>query len=334
MTSPQSSEGDERVSQAGGNLAGRERGGEGHNVRRRKRWYEKTSVTLCVAAALAAVGLGFIHVIVGVTSSYGLPFDLALRESFGYHEMVIDPERIQALPYSAAKLKYPLSLEVLQRTGYLPDGPGFEARMMARQQENISQWQRQFEATLGQPRASWQDQLRGTGQVSADPEDAEACNQRGVVCARQGEYQAAIAEFTRAIRRDPTCADAFYNRALVSIEIGSIGQGASDLGTVLSIRPGFVEGHVHRGRLYVAMNEPDKALADFTRAIELDPKCVEALFHRSLVHYIRGDAQTALDDVHRIEGLGMALPAGLLRALRGERDDRVSARNPKEQLEH
>ena len=84
MTSPQSSEGDDRVSQAGGNLAGRERGGEGHDVRRRKRWYERTSVTLCVAVALAAVGLGFIHVIVGVTSSYRLPFEVVLRDCFGY----------------------------------------------------------------------------------------------------------------------------------------------------------------------------------------------------------------------------------------------------------
>jgi hypothetical protein len=317
MTSPQASEGDAQVSGTGGSLSPGERGGKGRHVRPRKRWYERTSVTLCIAAVLAGVGLGFIHVIVGVTSPYGLSFDIVLRDSFGYREMVIDPERIQALPYTAAKLRYPLSIEVLRRTGYIPDGPGLEARMIAQQHESITQWQRQFEATLAQPKACWQDRLQGTTQVVADPEDAEACNQRGIAYARQGEYQAAIAEFTRAIRRDPTSADAFYNRALVSIEIGNIGQGASDLGTVIEIRPGFVEGYVHRGRLYVAMNEPDKAIADFTEAIDIDPNCVEALFHRSLVHYGRGDHEKALEDAHRIESLGVSVPAGFLQALRG-----------------
>ena len=303
--------------QGGGDSPPNEPQEKGRRVRPQKRWYERTSVTLCVAAALVVIGLGFFHIIVGVTSPYGLPFDLVLRESFGYREMVVDPERIQALPYTAAKLKHPLSIAVLQRTGYLPDAPGFEARMMGRQRESIRQWQEQFDAMHRQPKTHWQDRLQGTMQAVADPQDAEACNHRGIIYARQGEYQAAIAEFTRAIRRDATYADAFYNRALVSIEIGNIGQGASDLGTVLEIRPGFVEGHVHRGRLYVAMNEPDKALSEFTQAIEIDATCAEALFHRSLVHYTKGDHDKALQDVHRIEDLDVSVPLGFFRALRG-----------------
>ncbi len=292
--------------------------GKGRGVRPRKRWYERTSVTLCVAAGMAVIGLGFLHLITGVTNPYGLPFDIVLRESFGYREMVVNVREIQSLPYTAAKRKYPLSIAALQKRGYIPDGPGFEARMMARQQESISQWQREFEATIGRPTACRLDGLRSTGQTSEDPEDANACNQRGIACARQGEYQAAIAEFTRAIRRDPTCVDAFYNRAMVSIEIGNIGQGASDLGTVIEIRPGFVEGHIQRGRVYVAMNEHDRALAEFTKAIEIDSRCAEALFHRSLVHYARGEYGKARDDVDRIRSLGLPVPAGFLRALRGE----------------
>ena len=257
-------------------------------------------MTLCVAAGLAVVGLGFVHVITGVTSPYGLPFDIVFRESFGYREMVVNVRKIESLPYTVAQRKYPLSIAALQKRGYIPDGPAFEARMMARQHESISQWQREFESTLGRPTACWQDRLqRHRAGLRSDPEDAQACNQRGIAFARQGEYQAAIAEFTRAIRRDPTFADAFYNRALVSIEIGNVGQAASDLGTVVEIRPGFVEGRIRRGRLYVAMNEHDKAIAEFTKAVEIDPQCAEALFHRSLVYYVRGDYEKALEDVRQ-----------------------------------
>lgn len=306
-------------SQSADSAPAREPNKKGRGARPRKRWYERTSVTLCVAAGMAIVGLGFLHIITGVTSPYGFPFDIVFRESFGYREMVVNVRKIGSLPYSVAKRRYPLSIEALQKRGYIPDGPGFEARMMARQRENIGQWQREFEATLGRATACWQDRLRSTEQASeTDPECANACNQRGIEFARQGEYQTALAEFTRAIRRDPTCADAFYNRALVAIEIGNIGQGASDLGTVIEIRPTFVEGRVHRGRLYVAMNEQDKAILEFTKAVEIDPRCAEALFQRSLVHYVRGEYGKARDDVERIQSLGLSVPAGFVRALRGE----------------
>ena len=56
-------------------------------AKKQKKWHERTSVTLCVAAGLVIVGFGFIHVITGVVSPYDLPFDVVLKESFGYREL-------------------------------------------------------------------------------------------------------------------------------------------------------------------------------------------------------------------------------------------------------
>jgi len=311
--------------------SGRSHGARGKDrASKPKSWWERTSVTLCVAAGMAVVGLGFVHVIIGVTSPYGLPFDFVLRESFGYREAVVDARRIESLPYTAARFKHPLSVAALRRRGYIPDDPGFEARMMARQREHLSQWQREFEASLGQPPVCWLDQLRGQEPAAGtDPEDAGTCNHRGIACARQGEYQAALAEFARAIRRDPTFADAFYNRAMVSIEIGNVGQAASDFGTVIEIRPSFIEGRTRRGRLYLAMNEHDKAIAEFTKAVEIDPQCAEALFHRSLAHYTKGDLEKATADAQAVQGLGLSIPVEFLRTLRGEsRTGRVRISSP------
>ena len=106
----------------------------------------------------------------------------------------------------------------------MPSGLEFEASMMAEQREDMQQWQAEFEKALGRPEIRWQDQLQGEGQVSpGDPEDARAYNHRGAASARQGEYQAALADLTRAIRRDPTYADAFHNRAMVYLAIGNLG---------------------------------------------------------------------------------------------------------------
>jgi tetratricopeptide (TPR) repeat protein len=289
----------------------------GRGARPRRRWYERTSVTLCVAAVLVVVSLGFFHVITGVTGSEGLPFDVVLRESFGYREMVVNARRIQALPYAAARLKHPLGVAVLQRNGYMPSGLAFEAEMAAEQRESLERWQRQFEESLCGSTLRWQDRLRGD---IPDGGSAQAHNQRGIALARGGEYAQALAEFSRAIARDPALADAFYNRAMVQIALGNLGPAASDLGKVTEVRPDFTEGYIRRGRLCVAMNEYDRAIADFTRAIEIDARSAEAYFHRSLAHYTKGDYEKALADVRVIQGLGRPVPAGLLHALRGTRD--------------
>jgi tetratricopeptide (TPR) repeat protein len=298
---------------------GRRAGHERRAAQARKRWYERTSVTLCVAAGLAVVGLGFLHVIVGVQSDYGLPFDVVRRDSFGYRETVVNARRIQSLPYTAAQRRYPRGLRALQKAGYLPDGHEFEARMMARQRERLQRWQAEFEKALGRPEDRWQEQLQNDGPVApTDPDSAAAHNKRGIVCARRSEYAAALAEFTRAIRQDPTRADAFYNRALVYLALGNQGAAAGDLGQVVALRPEFVEGYLRRGRLYAAMNDHDQAIVEFTKALEIDPQCAEAYFHRSLAHYTKGTYDAAWADVHRLEGLGLPVPAGYLRALRGD----------------
>ena len=282
----------------------------------RKRWYERTSVTLCVAAALVVIGLGFIHVITGVTSAYELPFDVVCKDRFGYGETLVNAKRIQALPYAVATRKYPRGVRVLQKAGYLPGGLEFEAQMMARQREDVRQWLTEFEEAIGRPELRWQDQLRGEDQAPAgDPENARACNHRGVVFARRGEYQSALAEFTRAVRRDPTCADAFHNRALVYTAIGNIGSAASDFGKVVEIRPDFVEGYLHQGRLHAEMNAHDQAIADFTKAIAVDSQCAPAYFRRSLAYYAKGAYDKAWSDVRRIGSLRLSVPTGFLQAL-------------------
>jgi len=273
-----------------------------------------------VAGGMAVVGLGFIHVIVGVRSDYGLPFDVVRKDPFGYRETVVDARKIQALPYTAARRLHPRGLAALQKAGYLPYGHEFEAGMKARQRESMQQWQAEFEKTLGRTEQSWQDQLQDIGPApSADPEGALARNQRGILCAKRGEYAAAIAEFTRAIRQDPTRTEPYGNRALVYLAIGNLGAAAADLGKVVELRPEFVEGYLRRGRLYVSMNDHQQAIAEYTRALALNPQCAEAYFCRSLVHYAQGSRDAAWADVRQIQSLGVPVPPGFLQALRGDR---------------
>ncbi len=273
-------------------------------------------MTLAVAGLLVIAGLGFIHIIVGVEGPFDLPFDIARREAFGYREMLVDAGRIRALPYIAARIKYPLGCRVLQRKQYLPSSPTFETRMVHELRGAMSQWYAEFEAATGRPQAPWQDRLQGPPQTAdADSQDAAAYNRRAITCARQGRYETALSELAGAIRKNPAFAEAFHNRALVYLALGNLGQAASDFGQVTQIRPECTEAYIGRGVIHVTSERYDEAVADFTKAIQTDPACAEAYLRRSMVRYATGDSDTAMQDVRKLQSLGVPVPAGFLAAL-------------------
>ena len=292
-------------------------------VERRKKWHERTSVTLCIAAGLIIVGFGFIHVITGVVSPYDLPFDIVLKESFGYRETFINAEKIISLPYSAARVKYPIGCKALQSRNYIESGSIFETRMTRQLQENMKNWQTEFEKMLNKPELQWQDKLLGhTPGGKIDTEDPNTYNDRGIALAKEGRYEAAIAQFTRAFRKNPVFAEAYYNRGLVDLAIGQLGQAISDFTKAVEIKPGFTEGYVSRAPIYVRMGQYEEAILDFTRIIEDKPDAVEIYFSRSLAYYVNGEYNRAWEDVHKIQSLDLRVPSGflaLLRAASGKR---------------
>ena len=303
---------------------------EGSPGKKQKKWHEKTSVTLCIAAALVIITFGFIHIITGVVSPYGLPFDVVLKDSFGYRETFVNADKITALPYLAAKKKYPIGCRVLQRENYMESGTVFETRTVRHLQMDTNKWQAEFEQTIGKPQPQWQDQWRdrlatlsGVEGVQAesqipptDPEDTGAYNDRGITLAKNAQYESAIAEFSRAITKDPTFAEAYYNRALVYVATGQLGAAISDFTKVVEITPALTEGYTQRGLLHVALSQYDQAIADFTKVLELEPARAEMYLSRSLAFFAKGQYDKAWEDVHRIQALGLSVPAEFLESLR------------------
>jgi len=285
-----------------------------------KKWHERTSVTLCIAAALVIITFGFIHIITGVVSPYDLPFDIVLKDSFGYRETFVNAEKIKALPYLSAKKKYPIGCKVLQREGYMESGTVFETRMVRHLQTDMKKWQAEFSAgrlTAEQAQQQWQDRLQGQTQPpEMNPEDPNACNNRGIAAAKEGQYETAVAEFTRAFRRAPAFAEACYNRALVYIALGQLGPAISDFTKVVEIKPALTESYTRRGLLHVAMSQYDQAINDFTKVLEIDPASAETYFRRSLAFYAKGQYDKAWEDVRRIQDLGLHVPAEFIESLR------------------
>jgi tetratricopeptide (TPR) repeat protein len=292
-------------------------GAEIDNVQKPKKWHEKTSVTLCIAAFLILIGLGFIHIITGVVSPYRLPFDITLKKSFGYRETLINARKITSLPFVVAKTKYPIGCDVLQRLEYIQSGNVFETAMAEQLREAMNIWQTEFEETLNISPQSWQDQLKGQQEsFDEDLSNAQTYNHRGINAALEGRYETAIAEFTRAFRKNPTYADACFNRGLVYVAIGQLGPAITDFSQTIEINPGFTEAYTHRGQLYIKMEQYDQAISDFTKILEMDQKVIEVHFKRALACFAKGRYDQAWDDVNKIRKMGLEIPRGFLINLR------------------
>lgn len=288
----------------------------GRKAGKPRRWYERTSVTLCVAAALVFVGFGFIHVIIGVESDYVLPVDFARKSAFGYRETFIDSEAILALPFPVAKARYPIGCRVLQDKGYMASGRRFETRAVVASWDNIRRWQEQFDEASGLQEPPWQERLRTWPESTrGDLIEAWNHNRQGMALAQTAQYAEAIAEFTRAIQKAPTRTESHHNRALVHIAIGNLGQAADDFGRIVEIEPESVEGYLRRGRLSMATNQYDRAIADFTEIIKIDPRRPEAYFKRALAYYATGQYNRAWADIEKLPGLDASIPSEFLAAL-------------------
>ncbi|MFM9903898.1 MAG: tetratricopeptide repeat protein [Pyrinomonadaceae bacterium] len=96
---------------------------------------------------------------------------------------------------------------------------------------------------------------------------------RGIEQRNDGEYEKAIAEFTKAIQLDAKMADAYYERgsALLSLETDPDG-AMRDLSKVIELDKKYSDAYFNRGTLYQKKKEWDKAIADFTSYILLAPR--------------------------------------------------------------
>lgn len=282
-----------------------------------KKWHQKRSVRLYIIAILTIIALGFIHIIIGIRTRTGLPFDFAYKKSYGFKETIVDTRKIKSMPYVTAKIKYPKSCEVLQRLGYIDSGDVFETAMKDVLLLKLKDWQSEFEKSNSDTEISWHDKLLGwTEETDRSSRNAQYYNNRGITASKQSRFENAISEFTRAINRDPTFADAYYNRGLVYNTLGHQKNAASDFTKVIEISPQFTEGYFNRGQIYLAKNEYEQAIADFTRVIEIDQKHAHAYFSRMLVYFALGEYDKTRDDMHKIENLGYTIPSEFLATLR------------------
>ncbi len=80
---------------------------------------------------------------------------------------------------------------------------------------------------------------------------------------------------------------------------GNLDAAVHDFSEAVRIDPKFSDGYSERGQVLFKMGETDRAIADYTTAIQRDPQNGIALRSRGMAYLYRGTPDLALKDLSR-----------------------------------
>ena len=112
---------------------------------------------------------------------------------------------------------------------------------------------------------------------------------------KMGEFDKAIADYTRAIEYEPQRLDSYSARATVHLRKGEPEEAVADYTRLIRLDRKNYGAFLCRGIIYRdTLNDFDKALADFSQAIDLDPVAPVAHVNCGLAYEKRGLLEEAI----------------------------------------
>ncbi|MDR1949339.1 MAG: tetratricopeptide repeat protein [Spirochaetaceae bacterium] len=142
-----------------------------------------------------------------------------------------------------------------------------------------------------------------TRALTMKPDYTEAFYHRGLVHAERDEPIRAIADFTEAIKLDPLYAAVWFNRGLAYSDGKDYTRAMADYNETIRLNPRHAKAHNNRGNLYVVQKDYNRALADFSQAIRLNPMSTAAYRNRGSVYRAlgkQGDADADFAEARRL----------------------------------
>jgi tetratricopeptide (TPR) repeat protein len=114
-----------------------------------------------------------------------------------------------------------------------------------------------------------------TEALRLNPASASAYNNRGIIFRIKHDYDRAIADYDHAIALNPDYTAAFYNRALAYTDKPDYGRAAEDFDVVLKVNPNNALAQYARGLMLLKKGDTDAGNRDITAAKTIDPAVAE-----------------------------------------------------------
>lgn len=108
---------------------------------------------------------------------------------------------------------------------------------------------------------------------------------KGIEAAQQGQYDKAIAFYSKAVQYNPLLAKAWYNMALAKSALEHLDDAVHDYSKAIEINPLMTRAYLNRGIDQKALGKMQAAIADYSKAIEIDNSYALAWYNRGVAYY-------------------------------------------------
>jgi len=119
---------------------------------------------------------------------------------------------------------------------------------------------------------------------------------RGNILYAQGDYDAAIKDYTNAIDLKPDNEIGYYNRATAYSSKEDYDKAIFDFNKSIELKQGYEDAYNNRGIALFKKKEYDKAIDDYSKAIQIKQDFANAYKNRGQVWEAKGDFEKSIAD--------------------------------------
>lgn len=126
---------------------------------------------------------------------------------------------------------------------------------------------------------------------------AEECFERGFTKSQQGDYKAAIQDYTETIRLNRQFTEAYYWRGDACLNLGEDDIAVQNYQKAIDLAPNDRRVNIYQSMIYRIQEQHDKALSEAEKGIALNPEYYEAYAIRGGTYAKMGKLDAALADL-------------------------------------
>ena len=135
-----------------------------------------------------------------------------------------------------------------------------------------------------------------TKALEINPDDVKAYSNRGVAKRKLKDYQGAITDYNKVIDIDPQEATAYSNRGNIKGDLKDYQGAIADYDKAIKISPQYATAYYNRGVTKRKLKDAQGAIADYTKALEINPQYPDAHYNRGVAKGDLKDYQGAIAD--------------------------------------
>lgn len=142
-----------------------------------------------------------------------------------------------------------------------------------------------------------------TKAIQLQPDYPYAYNDRGAARASRGDLDGAIADYNKAIQLKPDIAYAYNNRGIVRVSRGDLDGAIADYTQAIQLQPDYANAYNNKGVAHVGKDDFNAAIADYTQAIRLKSDFFESYYNRGEIYFVQREYDKSLSDFKKFNDL-------------------------------